>query len=272
MPSPTRTPATADAAPAEKAPTTKRRRSVPKTSNGRTIKKHVRAGKRSRKARAAAKAAGQLTEDAPEVKWGRPKFELSEEDWEQFDKLCAMQCTLEEIAAWFECATDTIEKRVLERYGVDFSVVFARKRKSGYVSLRRAMFQNALGMQPAVQIFLAKNLLDMKDKVETSTPEGRPMESSVTHSGEVVHRVSLTQYDIPRNGYEPSATEARESEAAEDAEWVAAKLAADRAAAEPKKARVRKGQAPPPDTPAVVTAPPTRRRVKLPPTAIVGGR
>ena len=37
----------------------------------------------------------------------RPKKEI---DQEQFEKLCGLQCTKEEVADWFDCSEDTIER------------------------------------------------------------------------------------------------------------------------------------------------------------------
>ena len=43
-----------------------------------------------------------------EEKTGRPEAEM---DMEELEKLCAMQCTDEEIAAWFNVSSRTIERR-----------------------------------------------------------------------------------------------------------------------------------------------------------------
>ena len=44
---------------------------------------------------------------------GRPRIEI---DFAEFEKLCFIQATLEEIAGWFDCTTETIEARVKEHY------------------------------------------------------------------------------------------------------------------------------------------------------------
>ena len=72
---------------------------------------------------------------------GRPKLEL---DWEQFDDLCRMHCTLIEIAAWFNMSEDTIERRIREKHGVTFAELFRTKSVPGKVSVRRKQFQMAM--------------------------------------------------------------------------------------------------------------------------------
>ena len=86
-------------------------------------------------------------------------------DWKQFEGLCAMQCTLREIANHFLCSEDTIERRVKEHYSCGFSDIFKRKRVAGLISLRRNLFEMSK-KQPQVAIFLAKNWLGMADKQE----------------------------------------------------------------------------------------------------------
>ena len=39
----------------------------------------------------------------------RPQIKI---DWDQFNKLCALQCTQVEIAEWFNCSIDTIARAV----------------------------------------------------------------------------------------------------------------------------------------------------------------
>lgn len=98
---------------------------------------------------------------------GRPKKQI---DQEQFEKLCALQCTKEEIAAWFDCSEDTIENWCHSTYDSSFSVIFSKKRESGRISLRRAGFELAK-KNAAVHIFYAKNYLGMRDNFEVENTE-----------------------------------------------------------------------------------------------------
>ncbi len=97
------------------------------------------------------------------AKMGRPVKEIN---WSEFEKLCALQCTLSEIAAWFCCSEDTIERRVEEEYGQTFAEVFSQKKKFGRISLRRTMFQKAQEGNATLLIWLSKQHLGMKEKTE----------------------------------------------------------------------------------------------------------
>lgn len=93
---------------------------------------------------------------------GRPRIVIDEED---FEKLCGLQCTKEEIAGWFRCSEDTIENWCNKTYGESFSAVFAKKRAGGKISLRRSQFKLA-EKNAAMAIFLGKNYLGQKDSIE----------------------------------------------------------------------------------------------------------
>ena len=92
----------------------------------------------------------------------RPKLEIN---WKEFEACCAMQCTLREIADYFNCSERTIESKVREHYKLRFCDTFRRRRQSGLISLRRNLFEMSK-KQPQVAIFLAKNWLGMTDKQE----------------------------------------------------------------------------------------------------------
>ncbi len=87
-------------------------------------------------------------------------------DWKVFDDLCGIQCTLEEIASWFDCSEDTIERRVEEHTGLKFADYYAKKRGKGKVSLRRKQFQTALAGDKTLLIWLGKQYLGQSDKIE----------------------------------------------------------------------------------------------------------
>ena len=93
---------------------------------------------------------------------GRPNKEISKED---FEKLCGLQCTKSEIAGWFNCSEDTIERFCKKTYGESFAVVFDKKRGVGKIGLRRSQWKLA-EKSPAMAIFLGKQYLDQTDKIE----------------------------------------------------------------------------------------------------------
>lgn len=95
---------------------------------------------------------------------GRPIINI---DWNEFEKLCFLQCSIPEMCQWLHISHQTLEKRCKEHYGETFGQVFAKKRVGGLISLRRNMFKMS-ERNPAVAIFLAKNLLGMTDRQEIS--------------------------------------------------------------------------------------------------------
>jgi hypothetical protein len=102
---------------------------------------------------------------------GRKKVNI---DLEQLEKLCALQCTDEELAAYFGVSPRTIERR---KGQPAFAEAIERGKARGRVSLRRNLWGLAAKGNPAANIFLAKNLLGYKDYFanELSGPNGGPI-------------------------------------------------------------------------------------------------
>lgn len=113
------------------------------------------------------------------MKTGRPRKEL---DFQQFEKLCGIHCTLPELAAFFGVSEDTIERAVKRQYNESFAEVYAKKQGLGKVSLRRAMWQRALEGNVTLLIWLSKNVLGFSDKIEQaiSGPNGGPIQGEFT--------------------------------------------------------------------------------------------
>ena len=92
-------------------------------------------------------------------KTGRPKKEIPQD---QFEKLCAMQCTQEEICSFFEVTDKTLNAWCKRTYKKSFSEIYGEKKQLGKISLRRAGWKLAQ-TKSAVHIFYAKNFLGMSD-------------------------------------------------------------------------------------------------------------
>lgn len=90
---------------------------------------------------------------------GRPQKPI---DWDEFEKLCAMQCTQEEMAGFFQVHRDTLSDRVVSNYGEEYSTIYKRFAEGGKCSLRRAQFKLAM-KNSSMAIWLGKNWLDQKD-------------------------------------------------------------------------------------------------------------
>lgn len=110
------------------------------------------------------------------AKRGPKKIEI---DWEQFDKLCQIQCSLREIASWFDCSEDTIERRVEETHKVKFADYFEQKRGKGKIALRRKQYEVAMSGDRTLLIWLGKQYLSQADKIEEKIEE--TIKSEVTY-------------------------------------------------------------------------------------------
>ena len=92
----------------------------------------------------------------------RPKKEFNQK---QFEAMCAIQCTEEEICGIFDCDDVTLNRWCKDTYGKRFSEVYKQKRQGGKMSLRRKQWEMA-GMNPTMAIWLGKQWLGQTDKVE----------------------------------------------------------------------------------------------------------
>jgi hypothetical protein len=92
----------------------------------------------------------------------RPEAQI---DLAEVEKLAGMQCTNEEIAAWFGVSTRTIERRCSK--DSTFRDTIDQGRAKGRVSVRRNLFKLANAGNVAAAIFLSKNLLGYRDVVNT---------------------------------------------------------------------------------------------------------
>ena len=92
----------------------------------------------------------------------RPKKEI---DQKQFENLCGLQCTLEEICGWFDVCSDTLETWCKRTYNKSFSEVFAQKRGAGKISLRRSQWRLA-EKNATMAIFLGKQFLGQRDNMD----------------------------------------------------------------------------------------------------------
>lgn len=104
---------------------------------------------------------------------GRPKKNI---DQKEFEKLCALQCTLNEVCSWFNVDDVTLNRWCKETYGTTFSEVFKVKRGIGQVSLRRSQFQMA-EKNPTMAIWLGKQYLGQRENIEIDHGNNELMEA-----------------------------------------------------------------------------------------------
>ena len=95
----------------------------------------------------------------PKKKAGRPTIQI---DQHSFEELCKMQCTELEIAGFFGCSDETLNKWCKKTYKRTFEECFAVLRQGGKASLRRTQWRLA-ETNAAMVIFLGKNYLNQAD-------------------------------------------------------------------------------------------------------------
>lgn len=89
----------------------------------------------------------------------RPQVEI---DAKVFKNLCAIFCTLDEIAGVFDCSPDTVERWCKRELKMSFAEAYKKESGRGKSSLRRAQFKLA-EKSAAMAIFLGKNYLGQTD-------------------------------------------------------------------------------------------------------------
>jgi hypothetical protein len=109
---------------------------------------------------------------------GRPKKNI---DHKQFESLCGLQCTLEEICGWFGITDKTLNSWCKKTYNKTFSEVFKEKRSTGKISLRRHQWRLA-EKNANMAIWLGKQYLGQKDQVETTIAEGTVQDDGLSAS------------------------------------------------------------------------------------------
>jgi hypothetical protein len=119
-------------------------------------------------------------------------------DLAELEKLCTLQCTDEEMAAWFGVSTRTLENRRKQRA---FSDVMKRGRAKGRISVRRSQMKLLEAGNSAMGIWLGKQLLGQRDVVtnELTGNGGGPiaMSSKLDLSGltddelQLLHQIAI---------------------------------------------------------------------------------
>ena len=100
----------------------------------------------------------------------------TEINWKEFDTLCGVQCTLEEISLFFGLSEDTVERAVVRQWKMPFAEYYAQKRRLGFISLRRKQYQLAIKGNVTMLVWLGKNLLGQADRQELTGRSGGPIQ------------------------------------------------------------------------------------------------
>lgn len=88
----------------------------------------------------------------------------------QFENLCRIQCTIKEIADWFNCSEDDVRDWVQKTYNEDFETVYEKKSVAGKISLRRAQFKLA-EKNAGMAMWLGKQYLNQSDDSQAINPQ-----------------------------------------------------------------------------------------------------
>ena len=96
-------------------------------------------------------------------KGGRPRFDFSDK-LPLVRKLAGIQCTDEEIAAGLGCSQDTLARGRKREPDLDAAILEGRA--NGRMSLRRAQYQKALDGNPTMLIWLGKQILGQRERVD----------------------------------------------------------------------------------------------------------
>lgn len=107
----------------------------------------------------------------------RPK----EIDQKQFENLCGLQCTYDEICSWFDVTDKTLNSWCKRTYGKNFSEVFNEKRGRGKISLRRTQWELAK-KNASMAIFLGKQYLGQSDQGAAITEKDIRQEDALSVS------------------------------------------------------------------------------------------
>jgi len=122
------------------------------------------------------------------AKTGRPRKQI---DQKQFENLCGLQCTLDEICAWFDTTDKTLDTWCNRTYGMGFSDIYPLKKGMGKISLRRTQWRLAES-SAAMAIFLGKNLLGQRDTIEIDNTNRR------NELKEIFNEVGAGAYDASK--------------------------------------------------------------------------
>ena len=110
-------------------------------------------------------------------------------DLVELEKLCALQTTDEELAAFFGVSVRTIEKR---RTQAKFAAAMTRGKAIGRISIRRAQMKLLEARNATMGVWLGKMLLGQRDvrPIELSGPNGQPAKISLEAIDDILRQVS----------------------------------------------------------------------------------
>lgn len=88
------------------------------------------------------------------------KFKIDEKE---LIYLCTINCTLEEIANFFNVSPEVLENYVIQKYNMSFAQFYQMHATKGKVSIRREQFRQALAGNTQMLMYLGKVLLGQRE-------------------------------------------------------------------------------------------------------------
>lgn len=94
---------------------------------------------------------------------GRPRKEMTDEDFKKIVSMMRIQCTQDEICNIFDMTAETLNTRLEERGEQSFSTLYNKHQDEGRASLRRNQWKAAEALNPTMLIWLGKQVLGQTD-------------------------------------------------------------------------------------------------------------
>ena len=98
---------------------------------------------------------------------GRPKIVWNDKQWKHVDEMCGHQAPGMEIANVMGVDYDTLDRLCKDTWGMPFSEYHNIKRDLGKMSLREMQWKSAVAGSITMQIWLGKQMLGQKEKIES---------------------------------------------------------------------------------------------------------
>lgn len=95
-----------------------------------------------------------------------PSKPMSEKEFEQLINMIRIQCTRDEICGVLGMSDTTLNRRLKERGETNFEALLIKHGGEGKASLRRVQWKAAQDGNPTMLVWLGKQMLGQRDKVE----------------------------------------------------------------------------------------------------------
>lgn len=107
---------------------------------------------------------------------------------EQFENLCNLWCTLTEIAEFFGVSEDSVELWCKKTYNERFTDIYKKKNSKGKIALRRWQMKSAEKGNVTMQIWLGKQYLGQKEKIEYNDDNINNINKNISNIAELLNK------------------------------------------------------------------------------------